>query len=123
MAGPRLLRSTAAIVPEKPAFCLNIGGPLDHGRSINPVETEKGIARAGLPGLLGGSILGQHDIFEDEDIHVGGEEATVRVFRGADDWLAADIKTCVYKNGAASQAVEKPQASEQIADCARSSTV
>ena len=58
-------------------------------------------------------ILGQDDVFENKDVHVGGKKAAVCIFRRTDDRFTANIETCVYQNGAASQAVEGlKQASE-----------
>ena len=42
-----------------------------------------------------GRILGHHNVFEDEDIHVGGQETAVSILGGADNRLAADVEAGV----------------------------
>ena len=51
-------------------------------------------------------ILDDHEVFQDQGIHVGRQEASIRVFRRADNRFAAHVETGVNQHGAAGQPVE-----------------
>ena len=51
-------------------------------------------------------VLGNHDILEHQGIHIGGQEAAVGIFRGADNGLTSNVEAGVDQYRTASQPVE-----------------
>src|SRR5207237_6277522 len=74
------------------------------------IQTERGpvlferLANTELGGTLGASV--EHEASHHEAIHVGSQEARVRVLRGTNDRLAANVERRVDQHGTPGRAME-----------------